>query len=845
MSLLDALPKIPMRHLLFACFLTGAAMAEQPQPHSGWKLVPGGEDLIGKGYWGTQMVWTQPPDTSTFSVSGDVLSSFSPNYFGGYNPTGPWLSTTTGNFGVTAVIQTGPNLGGYVTLAGGIPTSYNNNANQGLLQVEFGVDLTGDYIFYYWYGSSTANSTVSFGQTLKAGSGQPPVGQITVEFLRQNGNFMLYFNGTQYGPFADPGIFPNGFAMPGFQIVPGQSIKLSQFALEVPQGDTTSQIVEPVGVLPVTHTGPTPGSLAAVTGRSFGVEVEAPQLGLGLYNAYTGAPNGAPNTTLAPKIIGQFSTLANFASSFQNTEPTQGDFVFDEADALIATAKATGRAPVYCHGLLHGLNANQPDWLVNGKFTASQLTQILQTYIQTVMGHYKGECESWTVINETLGSDGSLNTDNVYYQTLGPTWVNLAFETARQADPNAKLYLVDYGIENSGAKADGMYSLVSSLKAAGIPIDGVGMQSHWTLASNSVYAPVLGQIVANMARFATLGLLVRETELDVALTLPASAADLASQATAFSTSVQACLQSPNCVGINVFGSDDAMSWINGSFPGEGAATMFDANFNPKSAYTAVMNTLNAATPAKSAITKVNTSSGGTAIAQNTFIEIKGVNLVPASTPAAGVIWSTAPDFLQGKMPTQLNGVSVSVNGKAAFVYFYCSVVTSPVCTADQIDVLTPLDDTTGSVQILVTSGSTVTAPFTVTMNAVVPTLLLFNPLGPVVATHTNYSLAGSAALYPGYSTPAVPSETLVLYGIGFGLPTNALTNGSSTQSGSLPLAPVCQVGTSSAAVSVALITVGLYQLNLTIPATTAFGDNAVACTYNGVSTPEGAFITVQ
>jgi endo-1,4-beta-xylanase len=227
--------------------------------------------------------------------------------------------------------------------------------------------------------------------------------------------------------------------------------------------------------------------------------------------------------------------------------------------------------------------------VVNGKFTAVQLTQILQTYIQTVMGHYKGVCESWTVINETLGSDGSLNTNNVYYQTLGASWINLAFETAHQADPNAKLYLVDYLIENSGPKADGMYTLASSLKAAGVPIDGIGFQSHWTLATGSVYSPVLSQIVANMARFAKLGLLVRETELDVALTLPASASDLANQATAFSTSVQACLESPNCVGINVFGADDAMSWINGSFPGEGAATMFDANFNPKPAYTAVMN----------------------------------------------------------------------------------------------------------------------------------------------------------------------------------------------------------------------------------------------------------------
>jgi hypothetical protein len=150
--------------------------------------------------------------------------------------------------------------------------------------------------------------------------------------------------------------------------------------------------------------------------------------------------------------------------------------------------------------------------------------------------------------------------------------------------------------------------------------------------------------------------------------------------------------------------------------------------------------------APSTIALVNTSSGGPDIAQNTYIEVKGTNLVPATTPAAGVIWSTAPDFASGKMPTNLNGVSVTVNGKPAFVYFYCSAVTSTACTTDQINVLTPLDDTTGPVQVVVTSGTTVSTTFTANMKAVVPTFLLFNASGPVVATHADYSLLGASSL---------------------------------------------------------------------------------------------------
>jgi uncharacterized protein (TIGR03437 family) len=249
--------------------------------------------------------------------------------------------------------------------------------------------------------------------------------------------------------------------------------------------------------------------------------------------------------------------------------------------------------------------------------------------------------------------------------------------------------------------------------------------------------------------------------------------------------------------------------------------------------------------APSAIAKVNTSWGGLDIAQNTFIEVKGTDLVPATTPAAGVIWSNAPDFASGRMPTNLNGVSVTVNGKPAFVYFYCSAVTSGVCATDQIDVLTPLDNTVGPVPVVVTSGTTVSTSFTANMKAVVPTFLLFDASGPVVATHADYSLVGAAALYPGATTPAKPGETIIIYAIGFGLPVNALTNGSSSQAGLLPSVPVCQVGGSPADVLAALISPGLYQLNLTIPLSAQSGDNPISCTHNGTTTPSGDFITVQ
>jgi uncharacterized protein (TIGR03437 family) len=245
------------------------------------------------------------------------------------------------------------------------------------------------------------------------------------------------------------------------------------------------------------------------------------------------------------------------------------------------------------------------------------------------------------------------------------------------------------------------------------------------------------------------------------------------------------------------------------------------------------------------ITSVTVANGGTDIAQNTFIVIKGTNLVPATTPANGVIWSSAPSFASGLMPTQLSGVSVTVDSKPAFVYFFCSAATDPACSQDQLNILTPLDTATGQVPIVVTNPTASSPPFSVNLKAVAPAFLLFVPAGYVAATHADGSLLGPTTLYPG-ATPAKPSETIVLYAVGFGLPSTPLTNGSSTQAGQLPTNPVCQLGGNPATVAFAgLNGPGLYQVNLVVPASAANGDNPLSCTYGGATTPAGALITVQ
>jgi uncharacterized protein (TIGR03437 family) len=132
------------------------------------------------------------------------------------------------------------------------------------------------------------------------------------------------------------------------------------------------------------------------------------------------------------------------------------------------------------------------------------------------------------------------------------------------------------------------------------------------------------------------------------------------------------------------------------------------------------------------------------------------------------------------------------------------------------------------------------------MQTVAPTLLLFSPTAYVAATHVNSSLIAPTNLYPGYSTPASRGETIVLYAVGFGLPSSAIVNGSATQAGSLPTLPTCTIGGNPAAVGFAgLISPGLYQLNVTVPLFTNSGDNPISCSYGAFSTPLGDLITIQ
>ena len=262
----------------------------------------------------------------------------------------------------------------------------------------------------------------------------------------------------------------------------------------------------------------------------------------------------------------------------------------------------------------------------------------------------------------------------------------------------------------------------------------------------------------------------------------------------------------------------------------------------------VSGTITQAGPTTPVINSVQTASYPfKRVAPNSWIFITGNHLVPASTPAGGVYWSNAPEFAQGKMPTQLGTISVTINGKPAYVWWFCSAATTPACSQDQINVLTPLNlDAAGDQQVVVVvkNGSDSSAPFPVFKEDVNQSVLMFDTLGHAVATHLNGSLLGPTSLYPGLSTPGKGGETITLWAVGFGLPASALVEGSSSQTGSLPSTPVCFLGGTQVQVTAVLVGPGLYILNITIPNNAAAGDNFFFCTYNN-SPPAPVLVTVQ
>ncbi|MET9446304.1 endo-1,4-beta-xylanase [Streptomyces cinerochromogenes] len=319
------------------------------------------------------------------------------------------------------------------------------------------------------------------------------------------------------------------------------------------------------------HAADTPlRDLGAAKGKVVGTAVTGSRL-TGTYGDITGT---------------QFSAVTpGNAMKWGSVEPARGSFDWTEADQIVAFAQAHHQQ-VRGHTLVwHNQN---PSWLTNGSWTSAQLSGLLHDHIDTEVGRYKGRIAAWDVVNEPFNEDGTYRSD-LWYDNLGSGYIASALTWAHAADPDAKLYINDYNVEGVNAKSTALYDLVRSLKQQGVPIDGVGLQAHLILGQ------VPSTLQQNIERFADLGVDVAITELDVRMQLPADSTKLAQQAADFRSVVAACAAVTRCVNVTVWGFTDDDSWVPGTFPGYGAATPYDENYQPKPAYHAIAEALGGST----------------------------------------------------------------------------------------------------------------------------------------------------------------------------------------------------------------------------------------------------------
>ena len=275
-------------------------------------------------------------------------------------------------------------------------------------------------------------------------------------------------------------------------------------------------------------------------------------------------------------------------------QPSKGSFSFAGADNLVSLAQQNDMA-IRGHCLVW--HSQVPGWLSSdGKkndknWTREQALEIMKNHITKVMQHYKGKVREWDVVNECLDDDQTtvrsnpnsydLRQQSVWQRAIGDDYIDSAFVYAHRADPDAILYLNDYGVELQGkAKSLAFYNLAVSLKEKGIPIHGVGLQCHFSIGE--VDGVKLNRTIK---RFAEAGLMCIITELDMGIP-STTAANKEEQARLYRMITDIVLNNDNCPSMVIWGVKDNDSWRTNSNP-----LLYDSGMGKKSAWYAVRSAL--------------------------------------------------------------------------------------------------------------------------------------------------------------------------------------------------------------------------------------------------------------
>ncbi len=291
------------------------------------------------------------------------------------------------------------------------------------------------------------------------------------------------------------------------------------------------------------------------------------------------------------------SLTAENAMKMGPIHPEENKYNWDGADKIAAFAKEN-KMKLRGHTLCW--HNQTPKWLFTddqGKnVTKEVLLKRLKDHITTVVSRYKGTIYAWDVVNEAIeDAPDKFYRESLWYTICGEEYIAKAFEYAHEADPNALLFYNDYNTESS-TKRENIYKLVKKLLEAGVPIHGVGLQGHW-----SVYGPNEAEVKASIDKFASLGLKVQITELDISIyQLEHSRRERRAnepdqftpeleqkQIEQYKMAFKVFREKKNSLtGITFWNVSDKNTWLD-NFPVQGRKNyplLFDINFQPKKAY---------------------------------------------------------------------------------------------------------------------------------------------------------------------------------------------------------------------------------------------------------------------
>lgn len=321
------------------------------------------------------------------------------------------------------------------------------------------------------------------------------------------------------------------------------------------------------------------------------------------------------------------AVVAENEMKFDALEPSQNNFSWTKGDKLVAYAKANGMR-VRGHAL--AWHSQVPGWVSNGSWTRQTLLAVLKNHITKVVTHYKGDVDEWDVVNEAITDANTkdwrgLNGDNssVWGKIIGADFIDSAFVWAHAADPDAKLFYNDYGIEwgtGTGSKAGFLLAAVDKWKQNGIPIHAVGTQTH--VANTHTGTPANVRALAKALAQRGVELAITELDIGFASGYTPNSSDLAAQGHLYAQFMDVFLEEPNMKSFIVWGHTDAYSWL--SSQGKGYGLLYDSQINKKPAYDSLIASLQR----HSVTTPVSSSGGG----------ISSSSAVPVpQTPYSGAI----------------------------------------------------------------------------------------------------------------------------------------------------------------------------------------------------------------